>query len=85
MYYELETLEFNKILDKITKYANLDRSISFIGNIKPINDIDLINEMLDETDEMRNFIIKFGNLPFGYKEDVTNYINMAKKGGILSK
>ncbi len=84
MYYELETLEFNKILDEITKYSALDRSIDFIKDIKPTNDISLINSMLDETDEMRNFIIKFGLLPFGSREDVTNFINMAKKGGILS-
>ncbi|MBP5444568.1 MAG: endonuclease MutS2 [Acholeplasmatales bacterium] len=84
MYFELETLEFNKILDKIVAYANLDRTVSYIKDIKPINDLDLINELLDETDEMRNFIVKFGNLPFGDRKDVFSFINLAKKGGTLS-
>lgn len=84
MYYELETLEFNKILDRITSFSYLDRSIDLIKNIKPINDIETINLWLDETDEMRNFIVKFGDLPFGLKEDCFNYISTASKGGTLS-
>ena len=84
MYYELETLEFNKIINKIKEFTSLNRSKELLDEIKPINDIDLINTMLDETDEMRNFIIKFGEFPFGSSEDVFNAILMAKKGGILS-
>lgn len=84
MYYELETLEFNKILDRITSFSYLDRSIDLIKNIKPINDIETISLWLDETDEMRNFIVKFGDLPFGLKEDTFNYISQASKGGTLS-
>ena len=84
MYFELETLEFKKILDEITKYSNLDRSKELIRNIKPTNDILLINMLLDETDEMRNFIIKFGELPFGSNKDIYKYILTAKKGGSLS-
>ena len=83
MYFELETLEFNKVLDKIIHFSALDRTKDFISNIKPINDLELINTMLEETDEMRNFIVKFGNFPFGLKEDVFPYINLAKKGGTL--
>lgn len=64
MYYELETLEFNKIINKVKEFASLNRSKELLDEIKPINDIDLINSMLDETDEMRNFIIKFGEFPF---------------------
>lgn len=84
MYYELETLEFNKIINKVKEFASLNRSKELLDEIKPINDIDLINSMLDETDEMRNFIIKFGEFPFGSSEDVFNIVMMAKKGGILS-
>ena len=83
MYYELETLEFNKILEKVKDYSHLSRSKELIDNIKPINDIDLIKIMLDETDEMRDFIVKFGELPFGSSEDVFKPVQMAKKGGIL--
>ena len=83
MYFELETLEFNKVLDKIIHFSSLDRTKELISNIKPTNDIDLINIMLEETDEMRNFVVKFGNFPFGLKEDVFPYINLAKKGGTL--
>ena len=84
MYFELETLEFNKILDRIKAFSNLDRTKELISNIKPSNDIDVINELLDETSEMRDFIVKFGNFPFGDSRDVFNYINLAKKGGSLS-
>lgn len=84
MYYELETLEFNKILDKITSFSCLDRSNSLIKEIKPINNIEAINLLLNETDEMRNFIVKFGELPFGLRDDCYNYVNTCLKGGSLS-
>lgn len=84
MYYEVETLEFNKIINKIKEFTSLNRSKELLDEIKPINDIDLINSMLDETDEMRNFIVKFGDLPFGSSEDVFSAVKMAQKGGILS-
>ncbi|MCR5462291.1 MAG: endonuclease MutS2 [bacterium] len=84
MYYEVETLEFNKIINKIKEFTSLNRSKELLDDIKPINDIDLINSMLDETDEMRNFIVKFGEFPFGSSEDVLSAIKMAQKGGILS-
>ena len=84
MYYELETLEFKKVLDKIKALASLDRTKAYIDLIKPSNELNIIQEMLDETSLMRDFIVKYGELPFGLKEDVFKYIEMAKKGGTLA-
>ena len=84
MYYELETLEFKKVLDKIKVLSSLDRTKALIDEIKPLNDLNLIQNMLDETSLMRDFIIKFGELPFGLKEDVFKYVEVSKKGGTLS-
>ena len=84
MYYELETLEFNKVLSKIKGLSSLDRTKAYIEEIKPSNELNIIQEALDETSLMRDFIVKFGELPFGLKEDVFKYIEVAKKGGTLS-
>lgn len=84
MYYEIKNLEFNKILDLISNKTNLDRTKDFIYKISPSNDLDLINIKLNETDEMRNFIVKFGNFPFGNNTDIYKFILTCQKGGSLS-
>ncbi len=51
-----EILEFNKILPKISEYANLDDAKSMILSLKMIADKDLLNKAIDEVDAAFSYL-----------------------------
>ncbi len=79
-----KTLEFDKILDRLFPYASCSLGKEAIEEIEISNDIDLIQSLLNETDEALNLLYRFGELPFGSITDIRAYVKRAKIGGILS-
>ncbi len=85
MHFELTALEFNHILDKIKDYANMNDTKEEILNIKPTSDINHISRMLDDTDEMRKYIVSYGDLPFGGMTSIKSKVIYASKNMILNE
>ena len=64
-----KTLEFDKILEHVSKYAILDKTKEKIKNLKPKTDIENVRIVLNETDCGLKSIIKLGSPPiYNYGE-----------------
>ncbi len=85
MAYELKTLEFNKILDILSKYAKTDMAKEEISNLKPINDLDIINKMLSEVNDAYNAYVGYDELPLNSVKGIYNEIKRASIGGMLNE
>ena len=64
MFFDIKTLEFNKILDILSTFAASSYAKDKIKEIKPETNSRKIMVMLDEVDEARLFHIKYSNVPF---------------------
>ncbi len=64
-----KTLEFDKILDLVSKYAVLEKTKEKIKNLQPKTDLDNVKIILEETDCALKSIIKLGAPPiYNYGE-----------------
>ena len=78
-----KTLEFDKILKKLTEYAILDKTKENILAINPATEIDEVSSMLSETDEAALLIVKSGSPPiynFGEFDSIIKRLEIA--GGL---
>lgn len=80
----LRILEFNKIKDKIKKYARTNAGKEKILNLAPYDNIYEINNKLDETHEALEVILEKGNPPLEGLFDIYEGIERARKGGTLT-
>lgn len=80
----LKILEFNKIKDKIKKYARTNAGKEKILNLVPYDNIYEINNKLDETYEALEVILEKGNPPLEGLFDIYEGVERAKKGGTLT-
>lgn len=81
----LKTLEFDKIVDLL---LNLSQSVigkNLIKNSKILTDIDKIQDMLDQTDEAYNFIIKKFFPSISNIDDLEKDFNLLKIGKFLNQ
>ena len=81
---ERKDLEFQKILDIIAKYSAINQTKEEIRNLSVLTEYDKILELLNETEEMRKNIIKYGEVPFGGITDIRAYVNKSSIGGVLT-
>lgn len=80
----LRVLEFNKIREKVKKYAVTRGGKELVENLAPYDSVYEVKNALEETNEAVNLIIKKGNPPFEGLRDVTEGLERAKKGGTLN-
>ena len=80
----LAKLEFNKVKEKVKKYAVTRGGKELVENLAPYDSVYEVRNALAETNEAVNLIIKKGNPPFEGLRDVTEGIERAKKGGTLT-
>ena len=59
----LRILEFNKIKDKIKKYARTNAGKEKVSDLAPYDNVYEINNKLDETNEALEVILDKGNPP----------------------
>ncbi len=78
----LRVLEYDKIKDKLKKYAVSELSKSFIEHVKPLNDYDKIENLLKETSEITSLLYS-NNLHIGPFTDMSVYLKRAKIGNFL--
>jgi DNA mismatch repair protein MutS2 len=79
----LKTLEFDKIKEKLKKYAITNAGKDIIEKLKPYDNVYEVRKHLTETMEAFKLLIKKGSPPFDGSYDVRNGITMAKKGSVL--
>lgn len=80
----LRILEFNKIKDKIQKYARTNAGKEKIAELAPYDNVYEINNKLDETNEALEVLLDKGNPPLEGLFDIHEGIQRARKGGTLT-
>ena len=84
MFYDIKTLEFDKILALLANYASSSYAKDKILEITPIDNARKIIVMLDEVDEARQLIVKYSNLPFGGLSNQNEIIQRIRLKATLS-
>ncbi|MDD4565236.1 MAG: endonuclease MutS2 [Eubacteriales bacterium] len=79
-----KVLEYNKILGMLEEGAASAITKKMLGELKPVFDIYLIQDMLAETTEAVSVIMHKGALPLGSFYDIRNSIHLADKGSTLT-
>lgn len=77
-------LEFNKIKDKIKKYARTNAGKEKVSDLAPYDNVYEINNKLDETNEALEVILDKGNPPLEGLFDIHEGVERARKGGTLT-
>ena len=77
----LQTLEFNKIRDKVTSKARTAYGKKLCADMAPCTDYGYVEENLAWTGEAMAHIMRFGCLPLGGFRDLTEAISYAEAGG----
>ncbi len=78
------TLEYDKILNKISEYALIQRAKEEILALLPTSDFNEAKVCLDETDAAMVMILKYGSPSIGKIRDVDGAVKRMKIGGTLS-
>ena len=79
----LKKLELDLIFEELSSYAIMPSTRSKIAHINPLNDINKIRTLLEETYEALNIIERLGRAPINIVSDYVNIIKVASKGGKL--
>ena len=80
----LRILEFNKIKDKVEKYAITSSGKEMVHSLKPCKSIYEVEKKLEETNEALELLITKGAPPFEGLYDTREALERAAKGGILT-
>ncbi|MBQ4347794.1 MAG: endonuclease MutS2, partial [Firmicutes bacterium] len=80
----LHVLEFNKIIEKLKYYAASTMGKATCDSISPLNDINSIEFLLDETDAAAAMVVKKGSIPLGGLTDISPQLKRAQMGGVLN-
>ncbi|WP_130864310.1 endonuclease MutS2 [Bacilliculturomica massiliensis] len=77
-------LEYNKIIDLLGEQAASPMTKERIGKLAPYKNIHEIKDALAETTEAVSVIMHKGALPLGGFYDVSGWVHLAEKGGVLT-
>lgn len=80
----LITLEYDKILNKVTNHAITDGAKESITSLFPVSDFDGAKRSLEETDAAMVMVLKFGSPKIGRVKTVKGAIKRLRVGGTLS-
>ena len=80
-----DTLEFNKIQEKLNLYIKTEVGKNLVNTLELSTDFFLLQKELSFVEEMMNLIVRFGTLPIINSSDLAIKIGFAKKGGILTQ
>ncbi len=80
----LTVLEYNRIIDMLADLSGSVMAKERIRRFSPRSDISYIRDLLAETSEALEVIVKKGSLPIGEIYDIESSLHLAKKGGSLS-
>lgn len=80
----LQTLEYNKIIDRLVEKANSDPGRKLCQDLKPYNDISVINETQTQTGDALSRLFKKGSTSFGGNKDLGYTLKSLSIGSALS-
>lgn len=83
MQYDLIALEFNKILDRLSKYAKTKYAKEIISNLVPTSDYEKVISLNEETKEAFQAIVRLSDIPLGGLYELKGSLQRAKIGGVL--
>ncbi|MDD6351140.1 MAG: endonuclease MutS2 [Lachnospiraceae bacterium] len=78
------TLEFDKIIDRLTEHASTERGKSYCQKLTPITNLEKIEERQKETEDSLQRIYRRGSISFGGVTDVTPFQKRLEIGGSLN-
>ena len=80
----ITTLEFQKILDRLSGYVSFSASAAMVKALRPTNDYELAVERQARTSEARRLLSEHDNLSVGGARDVRPQAELAARGGVLT-
>jgi DNA mismatch repair protein MutS2 len=80
----IQTLEFNKILERLSGYTAFSASAGLVRALRPTNDLALAQERQARTTEARRLLADFPETSIGGARDVRTQVELAARGGVLS-
>lgn len=80
----IQTLEFNKILDRLSGYTAFSASASLVRALRPTNDLQLAQQRQARTSEARRMLSEHPEVNIGGARDVRPLVDLALRSGVLS-
>ena len=80
----IATLEYQKILDRLSGYTSFSASASMVRALRPTNDYPLALERQARTTEARRLLADHADLSIGGARDVRPLAELAARGGVLA-
>ena len=80
----IATLEYQKILDRLSGYTSFSASASMVRALRPTNDYSLAVERQARTTEARRLLCDHSDLSIGGARDVRPLVELAARGGVLA-
>ncbi|HZK58020.1 MAG TPA: endonuclease MutS2 [Clostridia bacterium] len=79
----LRILEYPKIIDILEKKCASSLGKEKVRDLKPISHLDIIKQLQQETNEAQSILIKYGNIPLGGINDVSQHVRKTEIGSYL--
>jgi DNA mismatch repair protein MutS2 len=79
----LRILEYNKIIDMLCESTVSGMGRDIASDLKPSTDLNEIKELLQETTEAVNLLLKKGSIPIGGVQDIRMPLSKVKLGSFL--
>lgn len=79
----LQTLEFNKIINKLTEFATCEQGKVLCKNLVPFNDIDTIKQELQYTTDALTRILRSGSISFSGTRPILDSLKRLDVGASL--
>ncbi len=80
----IATLEYQKVLDRLSGYTSFSASASMVRALRPTNDYALAIERQARTTEARRILCDHADLSTGGARDVRPQAELAARGGVLA-
>lgn len=80
----ITTLEFGKILERLSGYAAFSASAALLRALRPTNDLALAQERLARTSQARRLLSEHPDLNIGGARDVRPQAELAARAGLLT-
>ncbi|MGN1443846.1 MAG: endonuclease MutS2, partial [Acutalibacteraceae bacterium] len=78
------SLELDKVLSSLSKFASCEDSKTEIGQISPESNLDLAQSLINQTLDAHTLMARFGAPSFGGLKNVNNSLSRANAGGVLT-
>ena len=80
----IKTLEFDKIISKVTDYAATIMGKELVRELRPLTDLTAIREAQQITSEAAQLLIDYDRVPLGGVFDIRDSLKKASIGGTLT-